>query len=100
MNDPSANAGPVNDAGALSGADSATVAGDVVIDVSNVSKRFRLHQERSSSIKEALTYRREKKELATDFWALRDASLQIKAGTTWGLIGHNGSGKSTHRSSA
>ncbi len=68
---------------------------DVVIRVEAVSKRFRLYQERPSSLKEALTYRRKNGPGHKDFWAVRDASLQIESGTTYGLIGHNGSGKST-----
>jgi ABC-type polysaccharide/polyol phosphate transport system ATPase subunit len=31
----------------------------------------------------------------SSFWALRDLSLEVKAGEALGIIGHNGSGKST-----
>ena len=71
------------------------VSGETVIRVESVSKRFRLYQERPSSLKEALTHRRSEGPGHKDFWAVRDASLEIESGTTYGLIGHNGSGKST-----
>lgn len=63
------------------------------ITVSDVSKRFRLHRDRPSSIKEALLNRRS--EGGDDFWALRDVSLEVEKGSFFGLMGHNGSGKST-----
>jgi ABC-2 type transport system ATP-binding protein/lipopolysaccharide transport system ATP-binding protein len=63
------------------------------IGVDDVSKRFRLYTARANSVKERITARR----LARyeDFWALRNVSLDIPEATTFGLIGHNGSGKST-----
>ncbi|MGY4643120.1 ABC transporter ATP-binding protein [Cellulomonas sp. URHB0016] len=65
---------------------------DMVVTVDNVSKRFRLAQERRTSLKEVFVRGRSP---VTEFWALRDVSLQVERGTTYGLIGHNGSGKST-----
>jgi len=63
------------------------------IQAEHVSKRFRLYAERAGSLKERVTARRFAR--YEDFWALRDVSLDIAAGTTYGFIGHNGSGKST-----
>ncbi|MDX6220621.1 MAG: lipopolysaccharide transport system ATP-binding protein [Frankiales bacterium] len=63
------------------------------IEVSGVSKRFRLYNDRKSSLKERVVRREGSSH--TDFWALRDISLSIAEGSTFGLIGHNGSGKST-----
>ena len=62
------------------------------VEVDGVSKRFRLYRERPSSVKQRLLVTRSK---AEDFWALRDVSFVIPEGSSLGLIGHNGSGKTT-----
>jgi ABC-2 type transport system ATP-binding protein len=62
------------------------------IDVRNVSKRFRLYREKPTSLKQRLLSSRSR---AVDFWALRDVSFDVPQGSTLGLIGHNGSGKTT-----
>ena len=41
------------------------------------------------------TILRGRRVIAEDFWALKNVSLQVRQGETFGLIGHNGSGKST-----
>lgn len=65
----------------------------IAIDVQDVSKRFRLYTDRAGSIKELFTsFGRPTYE---EFWAVRDVSLSIEAGTVHGLIGHNGCGKSS-----
>ena len=61
--------------------------------VDKVSKRFVVHQHKS--LKERLVNARRGKEFRQDFWALQDINLDIKLGSTVGLVGHNGSGKST-----
>lgn len=63
------------------------------ITVDDVSKRFRLHRDRPSSIKEAVL--RRKRSEVDEFWALRNVDFSIPKGSFYGLIGHNGSGKST-----
>jgi len=65
----------------------------VAISVKNVSKTFRLHHDRPSSIKEAILQRGGQS--VERFQALTDVSLDVPKGAFFGLIGHNGSGKST-----
>ena len=63
------------------------------ITVDDVSKRFRLYRDRTSSLKELLLRRAGSR--YEEFWAVRNVSLEVPKGCTYGLIGHNGSGKST-----
>ena len=69
------------------------MASDSAIVVDHVSKRFRLYNERAGSVKEKFTKNR--KARYEDFWAVDDVSLEVPHGSVFGLIGHNGSGKST-----
>jgi len=61
--------------------------------VDDVSKRFRLYKERAGSIKEMITARNFGR--YEEFWALRNVSFEVEPGSVYGLVGHNGSGKSS-----
>jgi ABC-type polysaccharide/polyol phosphate transport system ATPase subunit len=63
------------------------------IEVEAVWKTFRIFQNRNTTLKQALI--RRKREQFDEFWALRDVSFSVPSGTTFGLIGANGAGKST-----
>jgi lipopolysaccharide transport system ATP-binding protein len=65
----------------------------IAIRAENLSKRFWLHTDRRTALKERLVRGRAPR--GREFWAIRDASFEIEEGSTFGLLGHNGSGKST-----
>ena len=63
------------------------------ITVDHVTKRYRLYHERNQSVKAAIM--RGRRARYDEFLALDDVSFEIREGTAFGLIGENGSGKST-----
>ncbi|NDE60268.1 MAG: ABC transporter ATP-binding protein [Acidimicrobiia bacterium] len=66
---------------------------DPAIVVDSVSKNFRLYHERNRYIKAAIL--RGRRARYEEFWALDDVSFAVEHGSTLGIIGSNGSGKST-----
>lgn len=66
---------------------------ETVISVNNVSKIYKLYENPMDRLKEALGL--SKKSLARDHYALSDVSFKVGKGETVGIIGTNGSGKST-----
>ena len=67
------------------------------IRVENLSIKFRLYHDRSPSLKDyfANLFKRKSQASYSDFWAVKDVSLEIRAGDRVGIVGHNGAGKST-----
>ncbi|MDO5052057.1 MAG: ABC transporter ATP-binding protein [Pseudoclavibacter sp.] len=65
----------------------------VIVEVDRVSKHFVL--QKNKSLKERVLNPLRAREHRKEFWALRDLSIDIRAGQTIGLIGPNGAGKST-----
>lgn len=66
---------------------------DVVIKVDNVSKLYKLYDRPSDRLKEALGF--SKKKRYKEHYALNNVSFDVHKGETVGIIGTNGSGKST-----
>ena len=66
---------------------------DVAISVNHVSKVYKLYDNPMDRLKESLGLSRKKK--YKEHYALNDISFEIKKGETVGIIGTNGSGKST-----
>ncbi len=66
---------------------------DLVVDAENVGKCYHVYERPSHRLLQGLVGARRR--FYSEFWALRGADLQIRKGETVGLIGRNGSGKST-----
>lgn len=66
---------------------------EVAIRVDDVSKLYKLYDKPSDRLKESLGLTRKK--LYKEYYALHNVSFDVKRGETVGIIGTNGSGKST-----
>lgn len=65
------------------------------ITLEDVGLRYRIYNERVSTLKEAFINYLNRRNDYTDLWALRGVSLRVPTGEVIGIIGRNGSGKST-----
>ena len=66
-----------------------------MIEVKNVSMKFNLASEKLDSFKEYVIKTIKRQVTYDEFWALNDVSFKVEQGDALGLIGLNGSGKST-----
>ena len=66
-----------------------------MIEVKNVTMKFRMSDEPINSLKEIFTHTLSGKLKFNEFLALDDVSFNLEKGKTLGLIGKNGAGKST-----
>ena len=74
---------------------------DIAIKVEHLSKCYHIYDKPQDRLKQMVMPRLQRmlgqpvKAYSREFWALHDASFEIKKGETVGIIGRNGSGKST-----
>ena len=68
---------------------------NIVIDVSDVTVRFNRASQQVNNLKEYVIKMVKKELMFQEFLALQNVSLQVRKGEAWGIVGTNGSGKSS-----
>jgi ABC-type polysaccharide/polyol phosphate transport system ATPase subunit len=68
---------------------------NIVIDVQNVTMKFKLSTQKIDSFKEFLVRKIKRKIQYKEFTALKSVSFHVMKGERLAIIGHNGAGKST-----
>ncbi len=66
-----------------------------VIDAEHVTVRFNMAGQSVNNLKEYVIRLAKRELMFQEFLALKDVSLKVRAGESWGIIGRNGAGKST-----
>jgi len=69
------------------------MSGEVILSVDHLVKSFRIHHQRTNSLKQLLAARG--RNSFEDFVAVNDVTFDVREGEVFGVIGQNGSGKST-----
>jgi lipopolysaccharide transport system ATP-binding protein len=70
------------------------VTAGLLVSARGLGKAYRIYDRPADRLKQML-FARFHREYGREFWALRDASLELHRGETLGILGRNGSGKST-----
>lgn len=68
---------------------------EIVVDVNHVTIRFNRANQKIDNLKEYFIKLVKHELMFQEFLAIKDVSFQVHKGEAWGLIGTNGSGKST-----
>jgi ABC-type polysaccharide/polyol phosphate transport system, ATPase component len=68
---------------------------NVVIDVKNVSLTFRMNSNKAQNLKDIVVLKLKGQLKYEEFFALNNVSFHVNEGEVFGVIGRNGSGKST-----
>ncbi len=74
-------------------ADADTGAPNAAIQVERLGKQYHVYKRPQDRLKQGLW--RGRRRYFEEFWALRELSIELERGETFGVIGRNGSGKST-----
>ncbi len=69
------------------------MSGEVILSVDHLVKSFRIHHQKTNSLKQLLAARGRNQ--FEDFVAVNDVTFDVREGEVFGVIGQNGSGKST-----
>jgi lipopolysaccharide transport system ATP-binding protein len=65
------------------------------ISVNNISKKFKIPHEKKSTLLQNILGVIKRQYSYEQFWAVKDVSFEVGKGETYGILGKNGSGKST-----
>lgn len=68
---------------------------NVMVDVKDVSVRFKMPTDRIDTLKQYVVQSLKGQVHKKEFWALQNVNFSVERGEVFGIIGHNGAGKST-----